>query len=180
MRIRPSIYLTADTHFWHSRLWKDWGHRKEGFEKDLIAAWNSVIRKDDVVLHLGDLSLANKEKTKECTDQLKGKKYLIRGNHDGNTDTWYRDCGFEVIPNAYQRFKQKDGLYIHILFTHEPVIPLPYLSMNESWFNIHGHLHGDSHRGIVTTDHHFDVGVDAIGFKPIPLYKALSSLCNPF
>ena len=175
MRIRPSIYLCADTHFGHSKLWSTWEHRKEGFEEELIEAWNSVVTKNDVILHLGDLSICNKEKTNAWTKQLKGKKYLILGNHDSGSDSWFRDCGFEVIPSAYQKFGQKDDSYIHILFTHEPVRE----SLPDGWFNIHGHLHGGGHRASLKSPVHIDVGVDAIGFKPVPLYKILSDYIKP-
>lgn len=169
MKITPNIFLTADTHFGHSKIWDTWGHRKEGFEEEVIENWNVVVGKHDVLLHLGDLTLTNKEKTIGWTSQLRGRKYLIRGNHDSGSDTWYRDCGFEVIPNAYQRFGQKDGSYIHVLFTHEPV-----LGLLKGWFNIHGHLHGDKHRGIDTTPSHYDVGMDACGLKPVKLSEILA------
>ncbi len=161
--------MTADTHFDHAKLWSVWDHRKKGFEKEIVKAWNSVVSKYDKVLHLGDVSISNQGNTVFWTKQLNGRKYLIRGNHDNHTDGWYRTCGFETMPNAYKKFGQKDGSYIHVLFTHEPVVDLP-----KGWFNIHGHLHGDSHRGILTTKNHFDVGVDAVGYKPIPLYEILA------
>ena len=172
MNIKPNIFLISDTHFGHTKLWEIWG-REKNFEEKLIKGWNSVISKNDVVLHLGDLSICNKEKTIQWTKQLKGKKYLMRGNHDSSTDSWYRDCGFEVIPSAYQKFGQKDDTWMHVLFTHEPVFPL-----QEGWFNIHGHLHGDGHRGKLKSNYHRDVGVDVIGYKPIPLYKLLGEFKN--
>ena len=135
----------------------------------MIEKWNEVVGKHDIVLHLGDLTLSNKEKTKEWTDQLNGEKYLIEGNHDRLRHTWYSDCGFEVIPMAYQKFGQKNGSHLNVLFTHEPVLNLP-----KGWFNIHGHLHGDDHRGISTTPYHYDAGVDANELKPIKLSEILS------
>lgn len=167
MRIRPDIFLTSDTHFGHQKM-VEWGHRKESHNEDIVKAWNSAVGRDDTVLHLGDLSMANKESTLKWTLKLQGKKYLILGNHDGHSESWYKDCGFTILPNAYYKTHDKYGTDLRVLFTHEPVIPLP-----EKWFNIHGHLHGDSHRGIETTDHHFDVGVDPLGFKPMRLYQLL-------
>lgn len=170
MKITPQIFITADTHFGHSKMWAFWGHRKEGFEEELIKNWNNVVTKNDVVLHLGDLSLTNKEKTMGWCKQLKGTKYLIRGNHDSGSDTWYKDCGFEVIPSSFQRFGQKDGSNITVLFTHEPVMDLP-----DIWFNIHGHLHGDGHRGnVLYGDRYFDAGVDPNNMKPVRLYDVLA------
>ena len=173
MKITPNILLTSDTHFGHSKLWETWKEREEGFEDLIVEAWNSVANKHDVVLHLGDLTFVGKPKTKEWTDKLQGRKYLIRGNHDSANDGWYRDCGFEVLPNLYQRFGQKDGSYMHVLFTHEPILNLP-----EGWYNIHGHLHGNNHRNIETTSHHFDVGVDACGLMPVRLFSVLDILKN--
>lgn len=170
MRIKPNIFLTADTHFGHSHLWTKWKHRKEGFEERLIKKWNKSVTNKDTVLHLGDLSLANKEQTIKWTSQLNGKKYLILGNHDGHSNTWYKDCDFTVIPNSYQRFGQKDGSYLHVLFTHEPVLRLP-----RGWLNIHGHLHGDDHRNIKATSKHFDIGVDVVG-RPVQLFNILTIL----
>lgn len=168
MKIQPNMFLTADTHFGHHKM-VDWGHRTETYNEDIVAAWNSVVHKDDVVLHLGDLTMSKKEETKRWTDQLMGTKFLIRGNHDGESDGWFRDCGFETIPASFRIFKDKYDNHYSVLFTHEPVQDLP-----DNWFNIHGHLHGNSHRGEKPTDRHFDVGVDAVGFTPVRLSELLS------
>lgn len=172
MKIRPSLYLTSDTHFGHQKM-IDWGHRDEHHNEAIIKAWNAVIGKNDAVLHLGDLTMTNKETTREWTAQLNGTKYLVRGNHDGNSDTWYKDLGFDTIPNCYKSFHDKYDHNYHVLFTHEPVLNLP-----QDWFNIHGHLHGDNHRNILTTDHHFDVGVDAHDFAPVKLSEILTEFTN--
>lgn len=171
MKITPQIFLTSDTHFGHTKLWETWGHRPKDFEETIVENWNSVVGKHDTVLHLGDLTLANKEKTMSWTNRLRGRKYLILGNHDNSSVSWYRDCGFEVIPASFQKFGQKDDSYMKVLFTHEPTLDLP-----EGWFNIHGHLHGDNHRNIITTPKHYDVGVDANDLKPVRLYDVLSVL----
>jgi len=170
MKIRPSIYLVSDTHFGHQKI-EDWSKRKASHNEDIVKAWNSVIKKHDVVLHLGDLSMTNKETTSGWTKRLRGRKYLILGNHDNHSVSWYADCGFTVIPPALYFVKDKYENRKYICFTHEPIKPLP-----EGWFNIHGHLHGDNHRGIKTTGKHFDVGVDAIGYQPVPLYSLLASI----
>lgn len=173
MKIKPDIFLTSDTHFGHTRLWQEWG-RKENFEEIIIENWNKLVKKDDIVLHLGDLSLANKEKTKFWTSRLNGRKYLIRGNHDSNSDSWYKECGFDTIPNALKHFGLKDDTYMKVLFTHIPEPNLP-----EGWFNVHGHLHGDKHRGEAPNKiQYYDVGVDACDFKPIRLWQVLGELKN--
>ena len=173
MRIRPDIFITADTHFGHTKMWAFWQHREEGFEEKIISNWNRVVGDDDIVLHLGDLALCSKEMCKNWTLQLRGKKYLIRGNHDGNSETWFNECGFTTIPASLSQFGQKDGSILKVLFTHEPVMDLP-----KKWFNIHGHLHGDSHRQELGNSlfdrRYFDAGVDPNDLTPIRLYDILA------
>jgi calcineurin-like phosphoesterase family protein len=167
VKLKPNFFLTADTHFGHSKLLELQG-RPRDVDEIIVIEWNKLISKKDSVLHLGDLALTNKMATKVLTDRLNGKKFLIRGNHDGHSETWFQDCGFTTVEPIFKRFKDKYENYISVLFTHEPVQDLP-----EDWFNIHGHLHGDDHRNIETTSRHFDVGVDVHNYKPIRLYDIL-------
>ena len=48
----------------------------------MIKQWNSRVRHGDEVVVLGDFSVARGKETNEILRQLKGKKYLIEGNHD--------------------------------------------------------------------------------------------------
>ncbi len=167
MNITENIWLTSDTHFGHTKMYDFFDLRKEGFEEEIIAKWNSVVGKHDVVLHLGDLTMVGKEPTKKWTTRLRGRKYLILGNHDrGRGAKWFNDCGFIVIPPAFYIHNEFDGK--KYVFTHEPVLPLP-----PDWFNIHGHLHGNSHRKVITTASHYDVGVDCNNLTPIRLKDVL-------
>jgi calcineurin-like phosphoesterase family protein len=175
MKLTPHFFVIADLHFGHQNL-VNWGKRGEDHNERIIEEWNSVVGKQDSVLVLGDLTMCGKEQTMKFVKQLRGKKYLIRGNHDGNSDGWYRDCGFEVVEPIYKRMKDKYGEIYHVLYTHEPVSPLPYLGMNgQEWFNIHGHLHGDSHRGDIVTTAHYDVGYDVI-HTPKRIYEIINLL----
>ena len=79
-------YYIADTHFFHRSLNEKMDQR--GFEdieqmnEYMIDQWNSKVRKNDEVVVLGDFSWGNASQTTEILDELKGKFYLIRGNHD--------------------------------------------------------------------------------------------------
>lgn len=173
MKIRPDIFLTSDTHFGHKNITtKGWGERTPSFNEDIIRAWNSVVKPKDVVLHLGDLTMANKMETLEWTKQLNGKKFLVLGNHDDHSESWYEEVGFTVIPDAHESMVDKYGNWTNYLFTHEPVSNLPV-----GWYNIHGHLHGNSHRGILPDKaKYLDVGVDSLGFVPKRLYEIINLL----
>lgn len=175
MKITPQTFLTADTHFGHSKIFETWGKRSPSFNEDLIKNWNSVVDKNDTIIHLGDLTMTNKEATAKWTSQLRGRKYLIWGNHDGSSTSWYSDLGFQTLPDLFYTFKDKYGVEYRILITHEPVFDLP-----EGYYNIHGHLHGDTHRPEheLATDKHFDVGVDAHNLTPIRLSVVLDYFKN--
>ncbi len=172
MRIRPGTFLTSDSHFGHFAM-TSFQNRNVGFEEELIAAWNAVVTNKDQVLHLGDLVMSHdKEKALGWLRRLNGRKFLILGNHDGRTDSWYKEAGFTVIPDAHESFHDKYDRWTHYLFTHEPVaVPAP------NWFNIHGHNHGNLHRGATPDDRrHYDVGVDAQGYAPKRLSEIMALL----
>ncbi|MDO4672913.1 MAG: metallophosphoesterase, partial [Porphyromonadaceae bacterium] len=79
-------YFIADSHFFHKALNEKMD--KRGFEdvyamnEYMIKQWNSKVKKNDEVVVLGDFSWGNAEETMDVLDQLKGKIYLIKGNHD--------------------------------------------------------------------------------------------------
>lgn len=166
MKINPQIFLTSDTHFGHRRL-VDWG-RPENFNEKIVENWNAVVGKKDIVLHLGDLTMVNFEETENYTIRLNGKKYLILGNHDDRSETWYKKLGFTIIPNSYYSYSNKYGEWKYVLFTHVPT------ELPETWLNIHGHLHNNSHREHPLAKNHIDIGVDAFNFTPVRLYKILN------
>ncbi len=48
----------------------------------MIEQWNKKVRKNDEVVILGDFSWGDLEQTQDVLDRLKGKLFMIRGNHD--------------------------------------------------------------------------------------------------
>ena len=79
-------YYIADNHFFHAGVNERMDRR--GFpdviamNEYMIEQWNGRVHKNDEVVILGDLSFGNYEETTEVVKRLKGKKYLIVGNHD--------------------------------------------------------------------------------------------------
>ena len=79
-------YYIADNHFHHARM--NTAMDKRGFESleamhdYMIKQWNSVVRKNDEVVILGDFSLGKGEETNGILRQLNGKKFLVNGGHD--------------------------------------------------------------------------------------------------
>ena len=79
-------YYISDLHFFHSSMNDRMDCRGfenvEAMNEYMIQQWNSRVRHGDEVVVLGDFSVARGKETNEILRRLKGKKYLIAGNHD--------------------------------------------------------------------------------------------------
>ena len=126
------IYLTTDTHFYHSNMIK-YCKRPIGFTE--IVGLNLLdvgFKEDDVLIHLGDICIGFDQKVHDLyIKPLKCKKWLVKGNHEHKSDNWYLNNGWDFV---CKRFENK---YFgkNILFSHSPQ------EDNGFDFNIHGHFH---------------------------------------
>lgn len=79
-------YYIADLHFFHDAMNHEMDRR--GFENAekmneyMLEKWNNKVRDKDEVVILGDLSWGSAEETNHLLARMKGKLYLIQGNHD--------------------------------------------------------------------------------------------------
>lgn len=155
------IYFISDMHFGHSNIIKyenrPFKNIKE-MDANIIKNWNSVVKKDDKVFVLGDVSFYNKEKTAEIIYSLNGYKVLVLGNHDNERSLhWWKSVGFdEVIKYSiiYNDF---------YILSHEPM----YLNENMPYMNIHGHIHNLKYE----SKQFFNVSVECIDYTPISFEK---------
>ena len=91
-------FFIGDTHFGHSDII---GFENRPFtnvnemDESLINNWNQAVSDEDKVFMIGDFSFYTKETTTDICLRLKGHKILIKGNHDTNSEEYYRQCGFE-------------------------------------------------------------------------------------
>lgn len=111
-------FFTSDTHFGHFNIIRYCNRPFETvaeMDEELIKRWNTVVKPEDTVWHLGDFSFyMSKEKVTSIVKQLNGTIYLVKGNHDKKPNQWYRDCGFKEVydrPVMYNTF---------VLLSHEP------------------------------------------------------------
>ena len=82
-----NIFFTSDHHFYHNNIIEYCNRPFSSvgeMNSEMVSRWNSVVKQSDVVYHLGDFSLGNKEHIKEILDSLNGRIFFIQGNHDGN------------------------------------------------------------------------------------------------
>lgn len=131
------IWLITDTHFGHDKL-IEYG-RPEGFTERIFENLN-VVKPDDLLIHLGDFCIGNDEKWHtHYMQMLDCKHWLIRGNHDSKSNSWYMSHGWDVVAEylSIEMFAKK------ILFSHRPMAWDGYYDVN-----IHGHFHDTDHRRI--------------------------------
>lgn len=79
-------YYIADCHFFHGALNTKMDQRGfedvESMNQYMIHKWNAKVKSTDEVVIIGDLSWGNAEETNKLLSKLRGRLYLIEGNHD--------------------------------------------------------------------------------------------------
>jgi calcineurin-like phosphoesterase family protein len=126
------IYITTDTHLGHKNIIK-YCDRPDNFE-ELIDNGFSILKKDDVLIHLGDFCLGDNEKWHEWLRKFPCKKWLTKGNHDKKTIGYYIENGWDFVSDEFiLRYMGET-----ILFSHRPK------ETNNWTVNIHGHVHNKS------------------------------------
>lgn len=160
------IYFTSDTHLGHNNIVK-YCHRPfstiEEMDSTLIANWNSVVKPNDTIYHLGDFSFKGGS-AEHYLDKLNGKINFIWGNHD----------------QALKKYKnQKWDPYQEVNFLgnmanieiNGQMIVLNHYAM-KVWEKSHygsWHLYGHSHSTLPDDPHSLsiDVGVDCFNYIPV-------------
>lgn len=167
MQNNDNIWFTSDHHFGHKNIIPYADRPLETLEemnKVLIEKWNSKVKKNDFVYHLGDFALCNTSFLNKILDQLNGNVFLIKGNHDDtalkckNRFEWIKD---------YHEMKVEDS----DATKGKQMIVLMHYAMrvwNKSHYGswqLFGHSHGNLPDK--ETSLSFDVGVDCHDFYPI-------------
>lgn len=163
-----SIFVTSDLHRGHKNILKYCNRTYssiEEMEKGIIEKWNSVVRQDDTVYIMGDISIDNnKVKNTAFLSQLNGTKIVIKGNHDESALLTYL-VENNVIASWHYALELKHNKCKYFL-SHFPVVNPRGMFQSNSYFSIHGHLHGV--KRFYTALNSIDVGWDVFD-EPIPL-----------
>ena len=179
-KIRPEevgkIWLTSDTHWSHSNILKYCNRPFESVEamnEALATNWNSVVKPDDHVYHLGDFCFGNVEKWNWCLEpgRLNGHIHLILGNHD--PERVFREG------TLIERFDSIDFQKILIIEGWTVILNhFPFLSFSNNFdrrvLELFGHIHsGPEGVGNVLPEgyklqwNQYDVGVDNNNYTPV-------------
>jgi Predicted phosphoesterase or phosphohydrolase len=157
-----TTFLISDTHFGHRNVLnfeKEDGTKLRNFssteemDETLITNWNSVVRKEDKIYHLGDVVFRNPTYLDQVFSRLNGIKVLVKGNHDiyklYQYSKWFKDIRGSHILDRY-------------ILTHIPIHPE---SLSRWEGNIHGHLHHQT----LDDPRYYNVSVERINYTPIAL-----------
>lgn len=161
-------WVISDTHFGHVgvtqflnadgtklRPWDD----PEEMDEAMVANWNRVVDDKDRVYHLGDVVI-NRRHLKTL-GRLKGRKCLIKGNHDIFKLSDYTPY-FDDI-RAYNVIQHNGA---KVIMSHIPVHPN---QLGRLGINIHGHLHSN----VVGDPAYINVSVEQIDYTPKLLQELL-------
>lgn len=127
------LWVLADPHFGHTKLVVD-GFRPKGYSDKILINLSRMLKPEDILICLGDVCFENSKMWHKRLSEIKCKKWLLRGNHDSQTLTWYITHGWDFVADRFSMhmFSKK------ILFSHKPKEDLLGNSFD---INIHGHFH---------------------------------------
>ena len=166
------IFVTSDTHLNHANilgfkdkngklfrgdLFKDVDH----MNNVIIDNWNSVVKPEDKIYHLGDVYMGNQQKADELLSRLNGKKRLIVGNHDtiyGKGNVLHKH--FQKI-YMWRLFKE-----FNMVLTH---VPIHRDSFRKVEYNTHGHIHEKDSYG----KEYINVSVEKTDYTPVEITEVI-------
>jgi calcineurin-like phosphoesterase family protein len=176
-----NTWVISDTHFYHTNIIRYCRPRftatPEGTEvmnKFMIDNWNSRVKPDDIVYHLGDVVFKTPQDiAANLIDSLHGIKILIRGNHDKGYQSML-DMGFAAV---MEEAVIKVDRY-SVLLRHRPLTNFP----NHVHAVFHGHIHNATEDSLIAAGEdpsildeprNVNLSVEVIGYKPMKIEEAL-------
>ncbi|MHB8232090.1 MAG: metallophosphoesterase family protein [bacterium] len=128
--LNENTFIISDTHFDHSNIISFEPMRaalikpeevSEYFDLTrlidirLIEIWNSIIKPEDHVLHLGDVVMGGKDRITGYVKKLNGRIHLLKGNHD-SSNYIYEELGVDVLEDVHIFL---DGTYDLLAMKHK-------------------------------------------------------------
>ena len=150
---KSDIFFIADTHFGDERILR-YENRPfasvEEMDAQIVRNWNERVKDDDTVYLLGDVG------NESFIKNLSGRKFLVKGNHDTQSNEHYRRVGFLEVYDMPVIF---EGFWI---LSHEPL----YVCKNMPYANIFGHVHANPiYKDF--SEQSFCASVERIGYVPV-------------
>lgn len=162
------IYFTSDLHFYHDNIIKHANRpfrNAEEMNAKIIKKWNSKISFNDEVYILGDFTMKGPDLAEKILLQLKGKKHLIRGNHDRFVDNSSFNLSLFESVKDYCEITWDNTKFV--LF-HYPISE--WNGFYHDSIHLHGHQHNHENYNFINLEkgiRKFDVGIDANYMAPV-------------
>lgn len=168
-------YYIADTHFGHANIITMCNRSFSSVEEmnnTMIELWNKKVKGNDTVYVIGDMFFRCGE-PELILKQLKGKKRLLVGNHDGS---WMAKL------NASEYFVSIDTMLESLVDNYGVTMchyPLLTWRHKLKTYMIHGHIHNDTSSDfwplIRDRERVLNAGVDINGFEPVTLEELIEN-----
>lgn len=155
-------WFISDTHFFHANILKFIGadgkrirpfSSLEEMHELIIDNWNSFVKDNDYVYHLGDVTFQYHGEFNKLMSRLKGKKRLIIGNHD------------KIWNPALMRWFEKAELWKGFKEGNFTCSHMPGLleGLRDGAYNVHGH----THQNMKEDRHYINVCVEVRDYFPV-------------
>ncbi|MBQ4522097.1 MAG: metallophosphoesterase [Lachnospiraceae bacterium] len=135
-------YYISDLHLFHEasiRFDQRPFQTLEEMHDVILKNWNATVTNADTVYILGDISLRGRsDDLIAFVAKLKGKKILVKGNHDDISDYRYKQLFFEI--GDYKEIKDAvDGKSYQLVLSHYPIFS--WNKMKGGSILLYGHTH---------------------------------------
>ena len=137
-----SVWVGTDWHVWSIGHTPHHPYQSVSNIRQLSDSYANDIQVDDVFIYLGDLcdpAVTDLNELKHLVQNIPGYKILVKGNHDTETDYFYRDIGFDEVCDVC--------VINQVAFSHFP------LKVEPDMINIHGHLHTEKRSDVDDANH---------------------------
>ena len=138
-------YYISDLHLFHEASIRfdnrPFGSLEEMHEA-VVSRWNNKVNNGDTVYILGDMSMrGKKEDLISLVATLKGKKILVKGNHDDVSDYRYHQlfadmCDYKEIHDSVK------GKNYNLVLCHYPIFS--WKKMGKGSILLYGHTHNSA------------------------------------
>ena len=157
-----TIWFLSDHHFGHENLLTfhdDEGKKLREFpsieahDLMLVESHNKVVRDSDHVYFMGDVAMKFNEYVMMLLRMMRGKKRLLRGNHD------------IAKTRLYTRFFEEihaTRIFNNLIFSHIPLHP-------ESLGRFRGNVHGHVHANTLSDPRYLNMCPENVGYVPLSL-----------
>lgn len=137
-----NVWVGTDWHVWSIGHTPHHPYQSVSNIRQLSDSYANDIQVDDVFIYLGDLcdpAVTDLNELKRLVQNIPGYKILVKGNHDTETNYFYRDIGFDEVCDVC--------VINQVAFSHFP------LKVEPDMINVHGHLHTEKRSDVDDANH---------------------------